>query len=208
MPVMYQPNAFWFVQRAPRGLRGDMGLSCGHLAVLPQGTVCCWCTVSPPVSAKGQLVPHGISPMRHVFGLVVCETDAYYPGMSRYVLVVDDDLAIRQAITMILESEDYQVATAADGAEALERIAELNPAVVLLDLQMPVLTGWDVMRRLREQGVTVPVVVMTAGYRAQAEAEANKAAGFLAKPFELDDVLDVVGRITGRMAGGGGGGYH
>lgn len=122
--------------------------------------------------------------------------------MSQHILVVDDDLAIRQAITMILESEDYEVATAADGVEALDRIAELRPAVVLLDLQMPVLTGWDVMTRLREEGATVPVVVMTAGYRAQAEAAAHKAAGYLAKPFELDDVLSVVGRLTGRISGG------
>jgi two-component system, chemotaxis family, chemotaxis protein CheY len=117
--------------------------------------------------------------------------------MSRHILVVDDDLAIRQAITMILESEDYRVATAADGLEALDRIAELNPAVVLLDLQMPVLTGWEVLKRLAEEGATVPVVVMTAGYRAQAEAATYNAAGYLAKPFELDDVLEVVRRFAG-----------
>jgi CheY-like chemotaxis protein len=125
--------------------------------------------------------------------------------MSQHILVVDDDLAIRQAITMILESEDYTVVSAADGVEALERIAELNPAVVLLDLQMPVLTGWDVMTRLREAGATVPVVVMTAAYRAQAEAATYHAAGYLAKPFELEDVLSVVGRLTGRLSGNGAG---
>jgi two-component system, OmpR family, response regulator MprA len=123
--------------------------------------------------------------------------------MSQHILIVDDDFAIRQAITMILESENYTVTSAADGVEALDRIAESKPAVVLLDLQMPVLTGWDVMARLRDAGSTVPVVVMTAGYRAQAEAAAHQAAGFLAKPFELDDVLSVVGRLTGRMSGNG-----
>src|SRR5581483_3296430 len=123
--------------------------------------------------------------------------------MSQHILVVDDDQAIRQVITMILESEDYEVATAADGLEALDRIAEAPPAVVLLDLQMPVLTGWDVINRLRDAGTAVPVVVMTAGYRAQAEAAAHDAAGYLAKPFELDDVLSVVGRLTGRTSAAG-----
>jgi chemosensory pili system protein ChpA (sensor histidine kinase/response regulator) len=116
--------------------------------------------------------------------------------MSHHILVVDDDSGIRQAITMLLESEDYRVSTAADGREALERIAEDRPTVVLLDLQMPVLTGWEVLHHLQAQESTIPVVVMTAGYRAQAEAEAYKAAGFLAKPFEIDEVLAVVQRFT------------
>ena len=116
--------------------------------------------------------------------------------MSHHVLVVDDDLAIRQAITMLLQSEDYAVATAADGLEALDRIAEQRPAVVLLDLQMPVLTGWEVLHHLQAQESDIPVVVMTAGLRAQVEAQAHKAAGFLAKPFEIDDVLAVVQRFT------------
>lgn len=117
-------------------------------------------------------------------------------AMSRHVLVVDDDLAIRRAIALLLEDERYAVVTAANGLEALDRITEERPAVVLLDLQMPVLSGWEVLRHLQAQESDIPVVVMTAGHLAPVEARTHQAAGFLAKPFAIEDVLAVVERFT------------
>ncbi len=112
------------------------------------------------------------------------------------VLVVDDDPAIRRAVGMMLEDEGYDVATAANGREALDQIAESAPSVVLLDLQMPEMDGWQLQRRLRELHLDVPVVFMTAGYRARAEAERHQAAGYLAKPFDMDDLLSTVARFV------------
>src|SRR5438034_11654037 len=67
--------------------------------------------------------------------------------MAAMVLVVDDSRGVRDAVRMVLEGEGYEVATAANGAEALERIeAEAQPDVMLLDLQMPVMDGWEVQR--------------------------------------------------------------
>src|SRR5947209_7901170 len=98
------------------------------------------------------------------------------------VFVVDDDTGIREVIASVLEDEGFTVSTASDGEEALDQIAVEQPALVLLDLQMPGMNGWDVLASLREAHVPVPVVLMSAGYRAQAEAERCHADGYLAKP--------------------------
>lgn len=116
--------------------------------------------------------------------------------MTHHVLVVDDDPGIREVITQALEGDGYSVATAGNGREALDRVAESRPLLVLLDLQMPIMTGWEVLSALRESKTDVPVVFMTAGYRAQAEAEKYHADGFMAKPFDLDVLFDVVERLT------------
>lgn len=116
--------------------------------------------------------------------------------MSHHILVVDDDAGIREMIELVLESEGFSVATAADGREALALIAENRPVLVLLDLQMPVMTGWETLSRLRDAHTDVPVVFMTAGYRARAEAERCGADGYVGKPFELDNLLAVVERLA------------
>lgn len=116
--------------------------------------------------------------------------------MSQHVLIVDDDPGIRDVVTAVLEDAGLMADTAANGREALDRIAAHRPVVVLLDLQMPIMSGWEVLARLREAGVTVPVVFMTAGYRARTEAERHGADGYVAKPFELTDLLAVVERFA------------
>jgi CheY-like chemotaxis protein len=116
--------------------------------------------------------------------------------MPHQVLVVDDDPGIRQLIEMVLQDEGFDVVTAANGKEALERINESRPALVLLDLQMPVMTGWEVLSQVREANIEVPVVFMTAGYRAKTEAERYNADGYVAKPFDLTEIIDTVERFT------------
>ena len=116
--------------------------------------------------------------------------------MTALVLVVDDDDAIREMIQDALELEGFQVTTATNGREALDRVAESPPAVVLLDLQMPVLNDWQTHAQLREHQPDLPVIYMTAGLRAQAEAKQHQAAGYLAKPFRITDLLDTVERFA------------
>lgn len=108
------------------------------------------------------------------------------------ILVVDDEDTIRSMLRLVLESEGFRVATAANGKQALDRIAQERPGVVLLDLQMPVMNGWELQDRLREEQPQVPVVFMTAGMRAKVEAERHHAAGYLAKPFDVDELIRVV----------------
>ena len=113
------------------------------------------------------------------------------------LLVVDDDPAILSTVAEILASEDYLVETARNGQEALQAVEHKRPWLVLLDMRMPVLDGWGFVRELRERRITVPVVVMTAAQDAHAWAAEVGAAGYLAKPFDLDDLLDTVERQRG-----------
>ncbi len=116
--------------------------------------------------------------------------------MSGRVLVVDDDESIRELVALVLEDEGYQVATAADGAQALGQVETFHPDVVLLDLNMPVLDGWQTHGRLRQRLPQLPVVFMTAGQHAAAEAARHQAAGALPKPFDLDVLIATVARFV------------
>lgn len=118
------------------------------------------------------------------------------PAHSSHVLVVDDDPAIRQAIASILQDEGFQVAAVTNGQEAITHITTHAPCVVLLDLQMPVMTGWEVTQLVHERGLGVPLVFMTAGQHARAEAEKHRVAGFIAKPFDIDDLIACVSRFA------------
>jgi len=112
------------------------------------------------------------------------------------LLVVDDDPAIRAAVADFLDLEGYTVKTAANGVEALHTVASQHPALVLLDMRMPVLDGWGFARRLRRDGLDVPILVMTAAYDARDWAQEIGAAGCVAKPFEVNELLDAVRRLV------------
>src|SRR5919108_678512 len=118
------------------------------------------------------------------------------------VLVVDDDPSIRDTVTEILEFEGYPVATASNGQDALGRVAHERPSLVLLDMRMPVMDGWGFARALRERGVRLPIVVMTAAQDARRWADEIGAAGYLPKPFDLEHLLAVVARLRTRPAPG------
>ena len=120
------------------------------------------------------------------------------------VLVVDDDPDILDAICDILEVEQYRVARARNGAEALDRVEAERPAVILLDLMMPVMDGVTFARVLRERpGVRdVPILVISADGN-PARAASVGARGYLAKPFDIDALLGHVGVLAGRMPAGG-----
>lgn len=117
------------------------------------------------------------------------------------VLVVDDDPAIRQLVTDLLEIYGYEVRTAVDGLDALREIELLRPDCVLLDVMMPGLDGFSVLERIRarEDAPTLPVVMLTA---AADDASAWRAwtGGvdyFLAKPFQPDQLLQFLDYLFG-----------
>lgn len=111
------------------------------------------------------------------------------------MLVVDDDPSIRLVVEAVLEDAGYTVRTATNGAEALAEVAAAPPGLVLLDMRMPVLDGWGFAAALREQGLRVPVVVVTAARDARAWADEIAADACLPKPFDLDDLLGTVRRF-------------
>ena len=112
----------------------------------------------------------------------------------RLVLVVDDDPAIRMTVADILEFEGYPVETAENGAAGLNALERATPSCVLLDMRMPILDGWDFARILKERGIVLPVIVMTAAEDARRWAREVGANGYLAKPFGMDELLATVDR--------------
>jgi CheY-like chemotaxis protein len=108
------------------------------------------------------------------------------------LLIVDDEVAIVEALQDVLVSEGYDVHTAFNGAEGLQRLGELRPDLVLLDMMMPVMDGRELLHRMRQdEGFkNIPVIVMSAGRIS--EEERRLSSRFLAKPFELDVLLATI----------------
>jgi DNA-binding NtrC family response regulator len=111
------------------------------------------------------------------------------------LLVIDDDPASRRLIAAIFEARGYEVLTAADGATGLER-AEEAPGIVILDLELPDLSGMQVLERLRERGFPSPVVMLTAHVDVKSAVRATQQGAFdyLNKPIDPDELIVVVER--------------
>ena len=106
------------------------------------------------------------------------------------VLIVDDEADIREVVSELLRHEGHEVAEASDGEAALVACRAFRPSLVLLDLMMPGMNGWQYREaQLREPDIAgIPVVVVSAlGRRAEVVADA-----YLAKPFRVDALLDLV----------------
>jgi two-component system, chemotaxis family, chemotaxis protein CheY len=114
---------------------------------------------------------------------------------ERPILVVDDDPTILVTVCEALDLEGFPVVTATNGAEALEAVDRDDPSLVLLDMRMPVLDGWGFMGAIRQRGLSLSVVVMTAAADARRWAREIGAQGVLAKPFELDELFSAVERL-------------
>ncbi len=109
------------------------------------------------------------------------------------ILVVDDDARIRQALEALLVDEGYAVAMAADGQQALAVARDGAPALVLLDMTLPILDGFQVAAKLRaDHGSDVPIVVMSADGHVAEKARLVHAVAYLRKPFRLDDLVALV----------------
>jgi CheY-like chemotaxis protein len=117
------------------------------------------------------------------------------------VLVVDDDESIRKFAGDALRYDGYRVVTAADGAEGLAALPGLGPCVVLLDMRMPEVDGWEFSRRYRAGPHTeAAIVVMTAAHNAEQWRAEIHGDATLEKPFDLDAQYAVVARFCGAAA--------
>lgn len=122
--------------------------------------------------------------------------------MTAKVLVVDDDADLRFTLTLALELAGYEVRSAASGEDALAIVDEDEPDAIVLDIRMPDIDGWEVLRRLDEAGrlPRIPVVVVSA--LTDLTATAAKAAGlgcrdYLAKPVTAADLMMTLEQILG-----------
>jgi len=132
------------------------------------------------------------------------------PAQRRRILVVDDEEALRDLVTTALEFVGYEVHTAVDGLEALDRVPLISPDLIVLDVNMPRVDGIEVCRRLRADHDLTPVILLTArdGPSDVVEGLGAGADDHLAKPFSLqvlmariDSVLRRTDRATGATAG-------
>lgn len=117
----------------------------------------------------------------------------------RTLLLVEDNEMNRDMLTRRLQRAGFAVVTAADGAEALERAVADRPAVILMDLSLPVLDGWEATRRLKADAATrdIPVIALTA-HAMDSDRERALAAGcddFDTKPVELARLLAKIGKL-------------
>jgi two-component system chemotaxis response regulator CheY len=124
--------------------------------------------------------------------------------MSKTVLVIDDDWTIQQALRARLSAHGYLVALASDGPAGLRAAQAHCPQAILLDLRMPDMDGFEVLRRLRAMPelASVPVIFLTANIHdtVKEQARAAGASGFLTKPYEASAILELIGEVAGSEA--------
>lgn len=119
------------------------------------------------------------------------------------ILVVDDDPGIRQLLTDVLEIEGHDVTVAEDGQAAVQTLDLSRPDFVVLDVMMPYLDGYAVLRRIRERtGDPVPVLMLTAAAEpdAAAKAWADGVDYYLAKPFAAAEVTHLINGVLRNSA--------
>jgi CheY-like chemotaxis protein len=121
-------------------------------------------------------------------------------GLGR-VLVVDDDEVIRRLIAVNLQLEGFEVATAVDGQDCLDKVAAVEPDVITLDVMMPRLDGWETAVQLRKSPETAHIKVVLITARAQEEDKTRGgrvgADAYLTKPFDPNEMIRVVRELAG-----------
>lgn len=125
---------------------------------------------------------------------------------GRRVLVVDDEPFLLELIITRLELAGYETRGARDGAQALDRLNDFRPEAMVLDINMPMLDGFAVLKHMRAQGLSdkVPTMVLTARNAAEDVTKAIQlgAKDYLSKPFRDDQLIARVGRLFGRVRSG------
>jgi len=134
---------------------------------------------------------------------VVADTSqpAQAPPLAPLVMVVDDSLTVRRVTQRLLVREGWRVVTAKDGLDALEQLAEERPLVLLSDIEMPRMDGFDLVRNLRADPrlADLPVIMITSRI-AQKHRDYAAELGvqhFLGKPYSEDELLALVARYAG-----------
>ena len=121
--------------------------------------------------------------------------------MPKKILVVEDDMDNRRIVVKVLVVEGYEVIEAIDGVEALTRAREELPNLILMDLALPKMDGWEATRQLKMDPVTraIPVVALTA-FAMRGDEEQARAAGcddYLPKPVRPATIRDIAKKFTG-----------
>ncbi|MDL1893035.1 response regulator [Sphingobacteriales bacterium CHB3] len=116
---------------------------------------------------------------------------------KRRILVVDDEDALRTVLSAELNSEGYEVGTAADGMEALDELQKGAYDLVLLDIKMPNMNGFEVLKVIKERHAGTKVIMLTgfADLKNAIESKKLGAEDFVSKPYDLVDLLTTIDRV-------------
>jgi chemosensory pili system protein ChpA (sensor histidine kinase/response regulator) len=129
---------------------------------------------------------------------------SHAPPAAPLVLVVDDSLTVRRVTQRLLVREGYRVTLAKDGLDALERLAEEVPQVVLSDIEMPRMDGFDLVRNLRADARwrALPVIMITSRIAQKHKDHATELGvdHYLGKPYSEEDLLALIARYTAAAA--------
>ena len=119
--------------------------------------------------------------------------------MSQKVLVVEDDINIAELLRLYLQKDGFEVSHAADGGKAVEMAKEIQPDLVLLDIMLPVMDGWQVCRELRKT-MKMPIIMLTAKGETEDKVSGLEmgADDYIVKPFEVKELLARVHAVLRR----------
>ncbi len=119
---------------------------------------------------------------------------------QKKILIADDNENIREALTAILEDEGYALWIAKDGAEALRKVREISPDIIILDVTMPEISGYDVCRTIKNDPDLKKIFVLMLSAKGQAtEQEHGREAGadeYMVKPFSPSEILARINKIV------------
>ena len=123
--------------------------------------------------------------------------------MATKILIVEDDSNIAQLLQLYLEKEGYETKIAPDGGKGVELYRSWSPELVLLDIMLPVMDGWVVCRKIREDGAT-PIIMMTAKGQTEDKVSGLEmgADDYIVKPFEMKEVLARIRAVLRRFGSG------
>ncbi len=115
------------------------------------------------------------------------------------VLVVDDEPDTLELVKLVLESGGFETVLAANGMEALDKVGKAKPDLILLDIMMPDMDGWDVFRKIKEKYPVIPIAILTA--KAQnidklLGLHVLKADDYITKPFGKNELINKVKKLT------------
>lgn len=116
---------------------------------------------------------------------------------TKNVLIVDDDADLRELIKSTLKSRGLSVTEASNGQEALEIVDQMMPALIILDMNMPVMDGWEFAKQFYRRSQFAPIIVLTAEQKLKQSADAIGAKYALGKPIDTNRLISMVDSLTG-----------
>lgn len=121
--------------------------------------------------------------------------------MERTILIIEDEKLIIVSTQMVLEAAGFRVESATNGEAGISKARELRPDLVLLDIMMPGIDGWETLTRLKRdpETATIPVIIFTAREHTRGHQKSTEmgAADYFRKPFEPDELIELVEKHIG-----------